>query len=72
MPKTIAEDKAMTKLHPFLRCNIRRFLADCSGTTAIEYGLIGVIVATGILVAVNLLGTQATSLYQRIADVFPT
>lgn len=62
----------MTKLHPVLRCDIRRFLADCDGTTAIEYGVIAAIIATAIVTTVNLIGGEVASLFQRVSDNFPT
>lgn len=80
MPKAIAEDNAedtakdtaMTKLHPFRSCEIRRFLADQHGTTAIEYGVIASVIATAIVAAVNLIGGEVASMFQRVADNFPT
>lgn len=78
MPKTIvenaaedsAEDIAMTKLYLFRPCEIRRFLADQSGTTAIEYGVIASIIATAIVAAVNLIGGEVAAMFQRVS--FPT
>ena len=37
---------------------VARFIKDKSGTTAIEYGLIGVGISIAILVAVQLLGSN--------------
>lgn len=60
----------MTKLRLFFSRGVRRFVADDKGATAIEYGLIGVIIATGIVAAVNLTSASVLSLYQRIAAIF--
>jgi pilus assembly protein Flp/PilA len=35
---------------------VRRFARDCRGTTAIEYGLIALLVAVGMLVGLKTLG----------------
>ena len=46
---------------------VARFIKDESGTTAIEYGLIGVGISIAILVAVQLLGSNVSALYDTVA-----
>jgi pilus assembly protein Flp/PilA len=45
--------------------NIKRFVQDESGATAIEYGLIAALIAVGIIAAARSLGSQ-------IGDTFNT
>jgi pilus assembly protein Flp/PilA len=45
----------------------RRLLADESGATAIEYGLIAALIAIGIIAAATTLGTSLSSLFRRIS-----
>jgi pilus assembly protein Flp/PilA len=45
---------------------IRRFLADESGATAIEYGLIAAGIALAIIAVVNGLGTKLNSKFTSI------
>ena len=47
--------------------SIRRFAADESGATAIEYGLIAALIAVGIIVAATTLGGSLSDLFNRIA-----
>jgi pilus assembly protein Flp/PilA len=44
-----------------------RFARDQSGVTAIEYGLIAVLIAVVIVTAVALVGTDLTDLFTNIA-----
>ncbi len=44
-----------------------RFVKDESGATAIEYGLIAALIAVGIIVAATTLGTELSSIFDRIA-----
>jgi pilus assembly protein Flp/PilA len=46
---------------------VRRFLSDESGATAIEYGLIAAGIALAIIVAVNGLGTSLNSGFTSIS-----
>ena len=46
---------------------VARFIKDESGTTAIEYGLIGVGISIAILAAVQLLGSNVSALYDTVA-----
>jgi pilus assembly protein Flp/PilA len=54
------ETSSMTNL-------VRRFLGDESGATAIEYGLIAAGIAVAIIVAVNAVGTDLSSLFGRVS-----
>ena len=45
----------------------KRFAADQSGATAIEYGLIAASIAVVIITAVQLLGTNLTTTFNSIA-----
>jgi len=55
-----------------MKTSLVRFVGDESGATAIEYGLIAAGIAVAILVAVNSVGTQLTSLFNTIAtDLTP-
>jgi pilus assembly protein Flp/PilA len=51
---------------------IRRFLADESGATAIEYGLIAALIAVGIIAAATSLGGSLKSLFTRISGKLNT
>ena len=46
---------------------IRRFAEDQSGATAIEYGLIAASIAVVIITAVQLLGTNLTTIFTSVA-----
>jgi len=55
-----------------MRTSIARFVKDEAGATAIEYALIAAGISVAILVAVNSVGTQLTSLFNTIAtDLTP-
>lgn len=47
---------------------LRHFLADDSGATAIEYGLIAALIAVGIIAAATTLGNNLQGVFQRIAQ----
>ncbi len=47
---------------------LHHFLANRSGATAIEYGLIGAGIAVAIIVAVGLLGDNLSLLFDKLAD----
>jgi pilus assembly protein Flp/PilA len=47
---------------------IKQFLRDDSGATAIEYGLIATGIAVAIIAVVNGLGTKLTGTYQSVTD----
>ena len=46
-----------------LYAEVREFAFDEDGATAIEYGLIGALIAIGILIALTALGGSVTDLY---------
>ena len=50
------------------RISLKGLLRDCSGATAIEYGLLVALMTLAIVVAIATLGNQAlTQLFQKIA-----
>ncbi len=49
---------------------LRELLADKSGTTAIEYALIGSVVSIVIIVAVTQLGGELFDVFQSVTDKF--
>ncbi len=56
-------------LHHYVKVseNIKKFSADASGATAIEYGLIAAGIAVAIIIAVNLVGTNLMALFNTVA-----
>ena len=57
----------MFDLYVNLSEKIRKFGADATGVTAIEYGLIAAGIAVAIIVAVGLVGTKLTALFTTVA-----
>ncbi len=59
----------MLKLGPFHL--LTRLARDDRGTTAIEYGMLGVFIALAVLSTIQILGTTVlTEFYQQIAAAF--
>ncbi len=56
----------MLNLYVNLSEKIRKFAADESGVTAIEYGLIAAGIAVAIIVAVGLLGTELSAMFDSV------
>jgi pilus assembly protein Flp/PilA len=52
--------------------SIKKFLADESGVTAIEYGLIAALIACAIIVAVSTVGTNLAHTFNTVAATLPT
>ncbi len=50
-----------------MRSLIERFVADNSGATAIEYGLIAALIAVVIITAVTAVGTSLSTTFSTIA-----
>ena len=46
--------------------NIKRFIQDDSGATAIEYGLIAALIAVVIIGAVTTVGTNLTTTFNKV------
>jgi pilus assembly protein Flp/PilA len=46
---------------------VARFMADESGATAIEYGLIAALIAVGIIAAATTLGASLSGLFNQIS-----
>ena len=51
---------------------LRRFAADNSGATAVEYGLLVAFIALAIVVAVNQVGTGISRVFNSLAASLPT
>jgi pilus assembly protein Flp/PilA len=51
---------------------VKRFAADESGATAIEYGLIAAGISVAIITVVNSLGTQLKSTFSNISSQLAT
>ena len=56
----------MLGLYVNLSEKIRKFAADESGVTAIEYGLIAAGIAVAIITAVGLLGTELSNMFDDV------
>jgi pilus assembly protein Flp/PilA len=52
--------------NPMLR--VRNFISDESGVTAIEYALIASLIAVFIIVAVQLVGTQVSTVFTEVGN----
>lgn len=47
---------------------VKRFVADESGATAIEYGLIAALIAVGIITAAGSLGNKVSNTFDEVAN----
>jgi pilus assembly protein Flp/PilA len=47
---------------------VRNFVSDKSGVTAIEYALIASLIAVFIIVAVQLVGTQVSTVFTEVGN----
>ncbi len=54
-----------------MRDLLRRFVADQSGATAIEYALIGTLVSAAIIGGAVALGSKLNVMYTAVADKVP-
>jgi pilus assembly protein Flp/PilA len=50
---------------------ISRFLADESGATAIEYGLIAALVAVVLVTALSAMGTKLSGTFNKVSAALP-
>ena len=50
---------------------IPRFLADESGATAIEYGLIAALVAVVLVTALGAMGTKLSGTFTKVSTALP-
>jgi pilus assembly protein Flp/PilA len=66
MPATLTSTPIMNALAH----TIRRFAALEDGVTAMEYALLGVLIAVVCVTGVTLFGTQTAALYTMLRDVF--
>lgn len=51
---------------------VKQFVREEDGVTAIEYGLIAALVAVGIIAALQLIGADIKSIFEKIADATKT
>lgn len=51
-----------------MKSKLTAFLADDSGATAIEYGLIAAMIAVGLIVAMTTFGTNLTGLFNMVSN----
>ena len=49
----------------------RRFAQDASGATAIEYALMASLIAIAIIGAVQLVGTQVSTVFGEVGNALP-
>lgn len=49
------------------RAEMRRFLADSSGATAIEYGLIAALIAVGAIAAMTQFGGSLSGMFNTVS-----
>ena len=62
----------MLQLYVGLSEKIRKFAADASGATAIEYGLIAALIGIVIIGALILLGPELSKLFNTITGALKT
>lgn len=55
-----------------LMTNMKRFIQDEDGVTAIEYGLIAALIAVVIIGAVTLVGTNLSAVFNYVASNLTT
>ena len=51
---------------------VSRFIADESGATAIEYGLIAALVAVVLVTALGAMGTKLSTTFGKVTTALPT
>jgi pilus assembly protein Flp/PilA len=59
--------KTMADMSGFLQ----RFRADCSGSTAIEYGLLAAFIAVVLVTALGTIGTKLSATFTTVASSLP-
>ena len=59
------KESAMLRQYVKLSESVRKFAADASGVSAIEYGLIAVGIAVSIIVTVGLLGDELVAMFAQ-------
>ena len=55
-----------------MRALLTRLAKDESGATAIEYGLIGVLISVAIVVGATALGSKLNEMFAAISGKYPT
>ncbi len=51
-----------------VKMNLKKFIRDESGATAIEYGLMAALIFLVIVVSVRVLGTKVSAVFPKVAD----
>jgi pilus assembly protein Flp/PilA len=51
---------------------VKRFIADQSGATAIEYGMIAALMTLAIVAGITAVGTKLTALFNKVVNDYPT
>ena len=51
-----------------MQAMIGRFMADESGATSIEYGLIAVLIAVALITVIQAFGTSLSGTFQKVSD----
>ncbi len=57
----------MLRLYVKLSESVRKFAADASGVTAIEYGLIAALIAVAIITTVSLVGDELNATFTSVS-----
>ena len=57
----------MLRLYVKLSESVRKFAADASGVTAIEYGLIAALIAVAIITTVSLVGDELNATFTTVS-----
>lgn len=50
---------------------VKRFIADQSGATAIEYGMIAALMTIAIVAGITAVGSKLTTLFDKVAGDYP-
>ncbi len=67
--KSTAPSKLLTTLPVRLAATARRFAADGSATTAIEYAVM-TFIAVAVVAAITQLGGSVTAMYEQVQNLF--
>ena len=62
---------SMEPTRPAMRLSVatRRFVADCSGATAIEYGIL-TLIAIAIMAVISQIGGSVSGMFEMLKDAF--
>ncbi|MDB5440553.1 MAG: Flp/Fap pilin component [Caulobacteraceae bacterium] len=51
---------------------VKRFVADQTGATAIEYGMIAALMTIAIVAGITAVGSKLTALFTKVTNDYPT